>query len=818
MKKKLTTKITAVCLVAALLATGCGESESGSNDSDKTKTQEGTNTVSVGKYGANITVADIKQQYDAEDTSVMPLYNVAEDEAFEFNFKADLEDEYIVDIVTVHADKECKEESIIYTYQSITPTESGSTVKITPVSGVLLNDTQEEEYLEEDKAIWGNAPIYYISINYDMEADTLVKLDNPIIIPFTVRQEVEVPNVKGVVDSTGRFKLTWDAVEGATEYRIYKLLDSSQWTGDSNEPVSGAKFGYNECSLIADGITTETEWDNFSGDGGHSIAVHERSVSGKEYIIGQNYSVSGEYYVSAVVDGKESGFCGGISTAQLNLPFRLTDECDIMFNEYESVDDLPLTLDVLNVDGSVTSRKVLYTYQTQETYTGAEMPEYRYEIEGTAITGCVSMFVDDPSTLPQTVGEESSSGSVEPENNIKKTPDSDVETIIRPDDKKNTDDNSPTDDPGAAQAPSDTPLVEDQMDNTKKHLEIADDDSVANPGKDICIFADSAEEEWIALNMVNANTEISLEGFPSLQDPTTLSDVIYKVYYQNPYVLGLYQFAYDYSNMTLKIEYLYDAETIADKQGDITEAADKIISDIITDGMSDDDKRLAIYTYLEDNCEYDNDALEGAKNSGYVKTQDSTYEDSFNVYGILVNNKGVCQSYAYAYKLLAYDCGLDCRIITGYLDGNLPHAWNIVQVDGGWYQVDATNNGKTTGIPYFLYNADTDTAAITGYTMDELFELDENISSYETDNDTYEYYYSRDMVAGNVEEYKGVLDEILTSDAVITCVRYYGEAPDIDELVSAVREVYNKHGLEDKLATLQYANMNGYLILLEGAE
>ena len=60
-------------------------------------------------------------------------------------------------------------------------------------------------------------------------------------------------------------------------------------------------------------------------------------------------------------------------------------------------------------------------------------------------------------------------------------------------------------------------------------------------------------------------------------------------------------------------------------------------------------------------------------------------------YGALINGSGVCESYASAFYRLALACGVDSRIVTGLLiDGG--HAWNIVELDGVYYIIDATND------------------------------------------------------------------------------------------------------------------------------
>ena len=329
--------------------------------------------------------------------------------------------------------------------------------------------------------------------------------------------------------------------------------------------------------------------DDFGLNGDGAVVPYERSTSGRVYYIGQNYDVCGEYYVSAVVDGVESGFADGIETADLQLPRSLTDEDDIMFEDYESVDDLPLTLEVENIDGSVTSRKVFYTYIEEKTWIdGVMTPEYIYEIEGTMLTGCVGMEGSVDDEYPEHVGEETPVGNSEPENNIKSQPDADMETII-----------------------GDTKSFYDQLlENTREHKENGEKESTDPVDENYMVFADSAEEEWLALNMINGETEISLEAFPGLQQSDNLEDVFYKVYYQNPYILGVTRFGYDYKTMTFRVQYAYSQDEIKSMQQEILQESDRILAETVSADMSEQEKQLAIYQYLENNSSYDYAALE----------------------------------------------------------------------------------------------------------------------------------------------------------------------------------------------------------------
>ncbi|MGN0368001.1 MAG: transglutaminase domain-containing protein [Wujia sp.] len=119
---------------------------------------------------------------------------------------------------------------------------------------------------------------------------------------------------------------------------------------------------------------------------------------------------------------------------------------------------------------------------------------------------------------------------------------------------------------------------------------------------------------------------------------------------------------------------------------------EEVLASIIKPGMSDYDKELAIHDYIVKNCKY-----------GYVET---SKDYAYRAYGALVQKTAVCNGYAEAFALLLSCVGVENQIITGTADGEL-HAWNLVKLDGDWYQVDATwddplpDRGSFVGHAYF---------------------------------------------------------------------------------------------------------------------
>ena len=281
-------------------------------------------------------------------------------------------------------------------------------------------------------------------------------------------------------------------------------------------------------------------------------------------------------------------------------------------------------------------------------------------------------------------------------------------------------------------------IVEQQVENTKDVVEEANKKSV-QVTDGMVVNASSAAEEYLALNMIAGENEISIAAFPEIQNWSILSDVLCEVIYQNPMILGVTQYGYDYGNMTLSIEYEYTKDEMAKKQEEIMAEGKKVIETILTDDMSESEKRRAIYKYLEDNTSYDDAALENAEKNNFQKVDD-TYKDSFSTYGILVKKVGVCQSYAYTYDYLCELADIECITVTGNMMGYLPHAWNKVKIGDEWFVIDVTNNEKSLGVKDFMYENPDQIAYALGYVEDDLFYTQEESNIYISKSTEYSKY------------------------------------------------------------------------------
>lgn len=114
--------------------------------------------------------------------------------------------------------------------------------------------------------------------------------------------------------------------------------------------------------------------------------------------------------------------------------------------------------------------------------------------------------------------------------------------------------------------------------------------------------------------------------------------------------------------------------------------ADEILKDIVSDTMTDDEKILAVYSYVAEKTAYDY--------RYYTNKNEMPYE-SMTAYGVLKDNLAICGGYSWAVKLLLDRIGIECYNVTGILSGE-PHMWNVIKYEGKYLYFDATNDRGLT--------------------------------------------------------------------------------------------------------------------------
>ncbi|MBQ3192467.1 MAG: leucine-rich repeat protein [Oscillospiraceae bacterium] len=118
------------------------------------------------------------------------------------------------------------------------------------------------------------------------------------------------------------------------------------------------------------------------------------------------------------------------------------------------------------------------------------------------------------------------------------------------------------------------------------------------------------------------------------------------------------------------------------------------LAEMDLDGKTEYEKIRTIYFWLCENVGYDWDNLD-----------DETYKLKYTAYAALANGRAVCQGYATLMYRMMLEAGIDCRVITG--DAGERHAWNIVELEEEYYNMDATwDRGATDWHRHFLCTQD----------------------------------------------------------------------------------------------------------------
>lgn len=663
-----------------------------------------------------------------------PIYNVSEDQVFKFKLKlsdAPFASFGINNMFKVFSDRDCTTELIArvdYDEESniITIKPDDSSWGMYPRKGVDVKGLS-----------WGGLQKYYIVIYHDLNATEVTKLSKPMRLMFTVGSDIPIPTVKVKKDNNGNIILTWNKIEGAQKYKIYR----------------GSRY---EMELLKE--TTE----------------NSMSMTAEEYadvVMNSYLSDVYSYAVTSVVGGKESRLSNIIEGEDYIsiAPSKLTASSYYYVGEdfdYENIFSLPKSVSVdyleyipSDVPGrfgsyKTSNHKVVWDFSKDSdeyfpTYEGKVLGT-NFKLKATFYDGPptsdeIAMFLDDSKSSENTIigGAEDLKDIID----IKSVPDADeISSGIQSNDNV-------------------VEVAETTTENRKPF------------------------EQVLVEGLMERKKSIYVGNYAEAEDSTYLEDVILKVIVQNPLILDESRFGYDYRTKSVLVEYKSTAEVVEKKQKEIKEKVKSVVEQVIKPGMSLYEKELALHDWLVDNGEYHHEILDAYFEGKSLNEIAEIYPDSFNAYGILINGLGVCQSYAEAFKLLCDEAGVPCVVATGDLQ-TVPHAWNMVKIGEKWAHVDVTNND--IGIDYPVFNA-TDNSIALEYALNSEFEIDSHLVNYVADSYEYDYYYVNDLYASSPEELKEKLIESFSDPDEQYSIKILNWAPTQDEIMDCFSEVYMEY-------------------------
>ncbi len=142
---------------------------------------------------------------------------------------------------------------------------------------------------------------------------------------------------------------------------------------------------------------------------------------------------------------------------------------------------------------------------------------------------------------------------------------------------------------------------------------------------------------------------------------------------------------------------------------DKNSACVKKASEICADAEDDIEKIAAIFGYITDNVTYDYD-MAATVQSGYIPDPDT----------VLSRKKGICFDYASLFAAMCRSMGIPTRLVIGYAEKDIYHAWNEVYTEEtGWITPELLLDEKGYNIvDATFYASAKDKEYIAGYISD----------------------------------------------------------------------------------------------------
>ena len=109
---------------------------------------------------------------------------------------------------------------------------------------------------------------------------------------------------------------------------------------------------------------------------------------------------------------------------------------------------------------------------------------------------------------------------------------------------------------------------------------------------------------------------------------------------------------------------------------------DQLVDQANTLCQTDLEKVFYVHEWLVQNIAYDREHLS------------DDVQDDHNLRGALLEGTAVCDGYAKTYALTLHKLGITGVLVTSK---DIGHAWNMVELDGNWYQVDCTWDDPVDG-------------------------------------------------------------------------------------------------------------------------
>lgn len=587
-----------------------------------------------------------------------------------------------------------------------------------------LRENYETEVIEgteyERQTQWGFRDVYYLVRSVDKEGKPL---DRPVVSEFSFTHELDTPNVTIGDDPTspGTIQFAWEPVSGADRYLVLTAHTFANAEGDNT--------GLRRYSVV--GMTEGTTWSALESFFGNPDAEYSSSGLTRqnealklfdyddEYLATHPSNEYGTYIdfefgVIAIAD------TGDADEDIIASAFAPTGGADSMSGrtykvaedtwyadyggswfpgtEFATFDEIPTSIPVITMDGHIAQSSAVLVAATlleADEVAGPGTVQIGLYAAGTQLSVPVIVEIPDGESAFALIDDFNDRSALES---------------------------------------GQTNAIKD----TLSQFVISDATILSTaPDVDYPVQGTHPFVEFLATHMVARTEAVDISdwlGQPGLPD---ITDAVLEAWGQNPYV---YVADVSSSGSLIYFNYSYPEGEYQQHQAELKANVESTVASIITDGMSDSEKALAINQFLVQTVEYDYDAFTTLDQWSYDESgtgwrtfaKENGALHAWEANGAWDQHTIVCAGYAIAFVALSMESNLVSVYVTGVVTyNNGLHAWNKVNVDGSWLAVDATWNDSPLGNEFLLITDSQFTGSADRF-EDYNWVLDDNLPRFAT--------------------------------------------------------------------------------------
>ena len=181
-------------------------------------------------------------------------------------------------------------------------------------------------------------------------------------------------------------------------------------------------------------------------------------------------------------------------------------------------------------------------------------------------------------------------------------------------------------------------------------------------------------------NMEKAVNQYEIQATFPILTKEEIVEAVNALYYDHPLMFCIrHDFEWGQNKFCsyVHFDYLITKDEYVNRVRQVNDVLDETMQQI-NNKMNDYEKELFLHDWLLNHCKY---------------YYDEESEDSYTAYGALVKGQSMCEGFSKGMMLLLQKAGIPNFIITGLEDTRDPssgHMWNIVNIEGENYHLDAT--------------------------------------------------------------------------------------------------------------------------------